>query len=234
MDLWIILFFAVLFPAYSAHSYPKVKAVLAQNIPGLRLKVYAEAMFWLWLMTAIAASAWFYQGRDTAQLGLQFGGAPAWFGLLLVLTLATYLWYDAGKIRHNTGLQNKARARMARVKELLPTNTVELKRFFFVSLTAGICEEILYRAYLFWFLQQHLPLEAALIFASILFGLGHSYQGLKACVQTMFLGLGLGLLFVYSGSLLPCILVHFIIDAHAGYVARMVLDPAKIQAEHQS
>jgi membrane protease YdiL (CAAX protease family) len=108
---------------------------------------------------------------------------------------------------------------------LLPANAIERAAFIPVALTAGICEEILFRGFLIRFLHDGapgLPLFAALAVSSLVFGLNHLYQGWKGALGTAFAGLGFGLLFLVTGSLIPAIVIHALVDLQLVYILRPV------------
>ena len=54
--------------------------------------------------------------------------------------------------------------------------------------------------------------------SSVAFGLGHVYQGFKGVLMTTIAGLGLGLLFLLSGSLVPSMVLHALLDLQMVYV----------------
>lgn len=106
---------------------------------------------------------------------------------------------------------------------ILPNTTLECAAFALLSLTAGFCEEILFRGFMMRFLVEdplQLGMLAALVISSTVFGLNHAYQGAKGIVSTAISGLGFGLVFVLSGSLVPCILLHALVDLQVAYVLR--------------
>jgi membrane protease YdiL (CAAX protease family) len=113
---------------------------------------------------------------------------------------------------------------------LLPETAAERFAFVLLSLTAGICEEALYRGFLIRYLHDlapALPLLVALAAAALLFGLAHLYQGGAALLRTAITGLAFGLLFVVTGSLLPCIVLHALIDLQGAYVLRPFPEDAR-------
>jgi membrane protease YdiL (CAAX protease family) len=61
-----------------------------------------------------------------------------------------------------------------------------------------------------------MPIWAAMILSSVLFGIMHAYQGLSGILRTAGLGLLMAGLFVASGNLLWAIVGHVVIDAYAG------------------
>jgi len=86
---------------------------------------------------------------------------------------------------------------------------------------AGVCEEILFRGFLIRWLHGGalgLPLVGALAASSLIFGLGHAYQGFKGVLSTAVGGLVLGLLFLLSGQLIPAMVLHALLDLQVVYV----------------
>jgi membrane protease YdiL (CAAX protease family) len=83
---------------------------------------------------------------------------------------------------------------------------------------AAFIEEMFFRAYLFNRLTDLLGKEgaglvSALLVQAILFGVGHTYQGLTGVLDTALAGLLIGLLYLYGRrNLWLPILVHGIID----------------------
>jgi membrane protease YdiL (CAAX protease family) len=110
---------------------------------------------------------------------------------------------------------------------LLPETGIERFGFVLISLTAGVCEEALYRGFLIRYLHDGapaLPLLAALAMASLAFGLAHLYQGAPAILRAGIAGVAFGLLFLLSGSLIPGIVLHALIDLQGVYVLRPLPD----------
>ncbi|WP_156396116.1 MULTISPECIES: CPBP family intramembrane glutamic endopeptidase [unclassified Caulobacter] len=106
---------------------------------------------------------------------------------------------------------------------ILPNTGLECAVFAVLSLTAGFCEEILFRGFMIRFLVQGPPqfgMLAALVLSSAVFGLNHAYQGAKGVVGTAISGLGFGLVFALSGALLPSILLHALVNLQVAYVLR--------------
>jgi len=78
----------------------------------------------------------------------------------------------------------------------------------------GFYEELIFRGFLLTRLKAILrswPL--AVISGAILFALPHAYEGVFGMVAILFLGISLGILFVWRRSLLPVIIVHFLFNS---------------------
>jgi membrane protease YdiL (CAAX protease family) len=102
-----------------------------------------------------------------------------------------------------------------RAEAILPDTTQERSWFGAISVGAGISEELLFRGFLFYYLALWLPhinkLECVLV-TSLIFGLGHLYQGWKGVVGTGVGGLLLAGLYVLSGNLLLPMVFHAVAD----------------------
>ncbi|HEX5258111.1 MAG TPA: CPBP family intramembrane glutamic endopeptidase [Sphingomicrobium sp.] len=121
------------------------------------------------------------------------------------------------------------RREFARIPGFIPNNAAERAVWIVLSLTAGICEEVLLRGFLIRFLHGgplNLSLAAALTLSCLCFGLGHLYQGLKGVITTAIAGFAFGILFLVSGSLIPCIVLHALIDLQIIYVMRPIPEQA--------
>jgi len=105
----------------------------------------------------------------------------------------------------------------ALAERILPQSTVELIPFLALAVTAGLCEEFLYRGFAMAVLSRMgLPAAVVILFSSIIFGLAHLYQGRAGFVSTMVLGILFGISRTALGSLLPVIVWHMGVDVVAG------------------
>jgi membrane protease YdiL (CAAX protease family) len=131
-------------------------------------------------------------------------------GLVLVLVLATAL-YRVGGDRARRALAVQLRP----VAALLPRTRPERWTFGLLAVTAGVCEELVYRGFGLAALRWAAPgiTDPALIaVTAAAFGLAHLYQGPVGVLLTGLLGAYLGWITIATGSLLPVILLHALID----------------------
>ncbi len=224
-DHLIVFAFAVLLPAYARYNYPKFKRALESGEPGVRSRQYRRTNHRQWGLTILALTIWVRSGRSFDALGLGVPAGAAFFiGLVLATGLAQF-W----RIQIRAALEHdEARARLVEqlraVAPILPTSPTELRLFTALSLTAGMCEEILFRGYLIWYLERYVGVAGAVILSSILFGIGHIYQGRRQAFKIIFLGLLLALFYVGSGSLWIPIALHAALDAAQGRLAHRLRD----------
>jgi membrane protease YdiL (CAAX protease family) len=110
-----------------------------------------------------------------------------------------------------------------------PATWTERRWWAFLSITAGVCEEALFRGFMPHYLHVFpwaLSLTLALLISSVIFGLNHLYQGAVGFVGTTIVGFVFGLSFVLTGNLLFPILFHAGTDLRMLVVLRPPADTA--------
>ncbi len=108
------------------------------------------------------------------------------------------------------------------VKQLLPHTAPEIAVYLLVALTAGICEETIFRGYLQrQFTAITKSAAAGALIQGIVFGLAHAYQGWKMILIIAVYGCLFGALALWRRSLRPGIIAHFLQDSVTGvFLAR--------------
>jgi membrane protease YdiL (CAAX protease family) len=89
-----------------------------------------------------------------------------------------------------------------------------------LSVTAGICEEAIFRGYLqpqFMALTRNAP--AGILLAAVVFGAAHAYQGYKMIILIAFYGAMFGGLAYWRGSVRPGMIAHAWQDSLNGVLA---------------
>jgi membrane protease YdiL (CAAX protease family) len=99
------------------------------------------------------------------------------------------------------------------VRALLPFTATERWVWIAVALSAGFCEEVVYRGYLQVQLAAFTRSAAwGVALQALLFGLAHLEQGPAVAARLGLYGLGLGVLAWWRRSLLPGIVAHVAVD----------------------
>jgi len=102
-------------------------------------------------------------------------------------------------------------------ERIFPQSKLELLPYIALALTAGICEEFLYRGFaLAAFLRAGLPVWGSVLLSASLFGLAHLYQGRGGFAGTLLLGILFGAARIGYDSLLPVVAWHAAVDLVAG------------------
>ena len=100
-------------------------------------------------------------------------------------------------------------AHAASIQTFLPQKAGEILLWIALSVSAGICEEVVFRGY---FQKQFEAFThnvwIALLLQAILFGISHGYQGLEACAKIAVFGTLFGLLAHWRKSLRPGMITH--------------------------
>jgi membrane protease YdiL (CAAX protease family) len=101
------------------------------------------------------------------------------------------------------------------VLELLPRTPTERRVFAALAVSAGICEELLYRGFALAVLAAIAPSIGPLwtvVIGAVAFGLAHAYQRLAGMLVTGVLGGCLAVLYLGTGSLLLPVAFHALVD----------------------
>jgi membrane protease YdiL (CAAX protease family) len=112
---------------------------------------------------------------------------------------------------------------------MMPQTPTELCWFGGVSLTAGFCEEFLYRGYFIWAFAPWLGWWGAAALSMAIFAMLHIYQGWNGVLRTGIVGAIYTLAVVIFNSLWPAIALHALTDLGGGVLAWLALreEPAK-------
>jgi CAAX protease family protein len=130
---------------------------------------------------------------------------------LAVAILAVTVIYRFGGQRARRALAVQLRP----VAALLPRTAVERRWFALLAVTAGVCEELLYRGFGLAGLRWAVPgigTPALIITSGAAFGFAHLYQGRLGVALTAALGAYLAWITIAVGSLAPVMLLHALLD----------------------
>ena len=103
------------------------------------------------------------------------------------------------------------------LRNLFPRGPTEIALYLALTLTAGFCEEVIFRGYL---QRQFAALTRSsaggIVLQGIAFGAAHGYQGWKFMLLIAVYGATFGMLAAWRRSLRPGMLAHFLQDAIGG------------------
>ena len=216
-DFWLIfLALGVLLP-WRGHLRLKKMLAIPQMGARERLALYFSTIAFQWLAAALTAWRAWARGLTLEELGLVVHGRGRVFLAAIVgaATLGGLQWLNLRRMGRSSG---KARSFMQSLAErILPQSRAELLPFLALALTAGLCEEFLYRGFAMAALTRAgLPVWTVVLFSSILFAMAHLYQGRGGIVSTLVIGTVFGTARIAYDGLAPVILWHSAVDAVAG------------------
>ena len=223
-DFWLIFFaLGVLLPWRGRARMKKLLAMPHVSVME-RLVLYASTIAFQWLAVAIVGWRVWARGYTAQQLGLTFPNRTTLLiaGILGALVIGTLQWLNLRRVGR---IPPESRGPLQAIAErILPQTSLDLPPYLALAITAGICEEFLYRGFAMAALA-HAGLSAWLVIliSSTLFGLAHSYQGRGGIVMTFIVGLVLGASRLAYNSLVPAVFWHSAIDTVAGTAGRRYL-----------
>ena len=186
------------------------------------IPMYAFAALWEWLLLALVLWGARLSGTRLRQLlGIRRAGAVEmwtdfaiaigfWFASLIVLGAVSFLLRFAHL--HPENIRGV-------VTQMAPASLVELAVWIALSVSAGICEELIFRGYLqqqFSALTRSIWLGIAI--SAVFFGLSHGYEGASGMLLIVLYGSFFGILAHLRRSLRAGIFAHAWHDSLSGIV----------------
>lgn len=216
--IFLTLFFFSIIVGYPVWDYFYMKKINNNLIH--KWRIYWQTMVTQWILVIIFLTYWFltkhsfnelfflesllfsFQTEDILAFGLGIG-----ISIVMLVMIVSF----SQKIRR------KIAAVLAEesIQFLIPKTFGDRLLFLFVAITAGFCEEIIFRGAMLYYLSNlsyELSIITIGIISSMLFGIIHLYQGWKGVLQTTYLGGVLFFLYVGTGSLWIPIVLHIIVD----------------------
>ena len=139
------------------------------------------------------------------------------------LGIAVAFLIVSGLVLNALGYLLKAASNQA-IRNLFPQGRLEVVLYLMVALTAGFCEEVIFRGYL---QRQFAALtggaSGGIVLQGITFGAAHGYQGWRFMLMIAVFGTMFGLLAHWRHSLRPGMVAHFMQDGIGGLVGRHFL-----------
>jgi membrane protease YdiL (CAAX protease family) len=177
-----------------------------------RILFYHTQVLWEWSWVVVLILIVIPIPEPLKWLGLTLPNQIGWIimaALLLGIGLSTVL------LRRNPGAMANMRRSLEASSILLPSTPAERKWYAATAITAGICEELLYRGFLMRYLPStftFLDWLLVAILSGIIYGLSRAYQGFKGITQTALTGFSFAIVYILSGSLLPAMVFHILAE----------------------
>lgn len=225
-DHILIFLLGIVLPLFAVfQSQPEMKAVIFDT--QMKKQVYYGNGIFQWICALIIVVVWWAYDRSFSDLGFQWGTWSTIALSLLGIFIFLYL-IDVWSELRNTEKIADTKNKWLKEIPILPATFEEFKHFVFVALTAGVCEEIIFRGF---FVNYFLAINEnntlgnwlAVIIPAFLFAFGHMYQGSKAVAKVMLMAVLFGWIFLLTKSLLLLMLIHFLVDVLGGYLAYRIL-----------
>jgi uncharacterized protein len=216
-DFWLI--FLVLAVVIPWRGRVRLQRLLARPAVGTKekLALYGSTIAFQWVLLGVVAWRAFARGLTAEELGL---ARPVTARLLLwclvgTLLLGVFQWFNLRRVGRMTGAIPDFMRKLA--ERVLPSAPVEFAPYCALAVTAGVCEEFLYRGFAMAAMTRAgLVPWAVVILSSVIFGLAHTYQGKSGVLGTTLMGLVFGIARLFLQSLAPVMVWHSAVDLVAG------------------
>jgi uncharacterized protein len=186
-----------------------------------RVLFYITTMVWEWFLVGyILVGVHLHHTPLLEVMGARWKSAKDVFR---DIGIAVAFWCVAlvvlGVVAHLVNMQGMKQ----NVRFLAPDGPTEIALWIVVSVTAGICEETIFRGYLQkQFIAWTGSVPAGVLLSAMAFGAGHIYQGVKATVVISVYGLMFGTLAQKRASMRPGMITHALHDTFSGLAIKFL------------
>ncbi|MCA6075165.1 CPBP family intramembrane glutamic endopeptidase [Fulvivirga sedimenti] len=204
--------FAVAYPLFCVLTFRKTYHKIKTGRIS-RLTYYQRSIALLMLMVFIVVVNHLF---GTLQPVIWFSGinnATIVFSILITLFILAQI---RQKIKPADALE--IRSGMEEIWIFIPKSPIEYKWFVALSITAGICEEIIFRYYLYHYFHLFLPAPVSILILNFLFALSRIQSGFQNMVGAFVLGLIFSVIYYFSGFLILPIILHTAIEIQTGTI----------------
>jgi CAAX protease family protein len=185
---------------------------------------YIVTLLWEWALAALAV--WGIRIRKIPLRQLLGKRRPALRDWRDDFALAFAFWIGASIVLAAIGIALKLAhfsSPQKTIAQLAPQNGWQLLLWVLLSISAGICEELVFRGYLLQqFSRGGKSIWAGVLISSLLFGVAHGYEGASGMIAITVFGGMFCLLALKRGSLRAGMIAHAWHDIFSG-IALMLL-----------
>jgi len=197
-----------LLAAYTVLVEPFLRTNFYRNLkkqikvdPQARILFYRTQVLWEWSWVVVLIVILIPEANPLVFIGLTLPSIVGWIilaALLVGIGLSTYL------LRRNPRALANMQRSLEATSVVLPSNPAERKWYAVAAITAGICEELLFRGFLLRYLAVYFGLYwlFSSIISGVIYGFSHAYLGRRNMLQTMLNGFSFAIVYFLSGNLL--------------------------------
>jgi membrane protease YdiL (CAAX protease family) len=218
LDHGFVFIVAIVYPIAGYIGFRRLLRRVAAGEKVNRSQLYRTTVISHWILFFVWVAIWANSARPWSTVGLSLD-VDLWFAVGVILTILGIVVLGMQIREVKAAMPEeiaRIRKRLGNLSIIIPQNGNELARFYGLSITAGIVEEILWRGFLIWYLGQFMPLWGAALISTIGFGLAHAYQGLRQVPQITAVGAAFAVLYLISGSIWLPIILHAAVDILQG------------------
>jgi membrane protease YdiL (CAAX protease family) len=236
-DCLVAILLVSAFLGWGRYLIKSIKTAEPPDLPIIRTRAYLGTVALQWLFVISVAAIWVAQRRAWTDLGvIPVLGTPLWafLGLLVVVMVVVLPWRSHLLAKPETLQKLHEVSEGSGPGRLFPKTRTELTRFYVMSISSGITEEVLFRGFLTWCFHHWFPFWVAALLSTILFALGHLYQGAGGAMQAGILGAVFMALYAWTGSLLPPVFLHILVNLHQTHAVQLGMSYSRHVAQESA
>jgi membrane protease YdiL (CAAX protease family) len=191
-------------PFVRTNFYRNFKRQLKAN-PSILLLFYRTQVLWEWSWVVVLAVILIPIPDPLTWVGLTL---PSMLGWIIVAALAFGVFLSTLLLRRSPRALASMQQSLQASSVWLPSTPAERSWFAAMAITAGICQELLYRGFLLRYLSVYftgLGWLLSSVISGVVYGFGHAYQGRRNILQTMLTGFSFAILYFLGGNLFSAV-----------------------------
>lgn len=215
---FLFVLITVLYPIFLIADHYKREKRKRPDSSRNKIKEYQKTILVFWFLTILVVLNDYLQ--PIPSLSFQFELSLLNIVFMSLVVLVSYIQYKSSRIteRNITTFASKSQT----VLNYLPKSKQELSWFIMVAISAGFCEEVLFRMFVFEFALKHIGVIGSILFANVIFAITHIDMGIKNLVGAFILGLVFSLVYYFTQNIWIVVALHISIDLHAGILGYRV------------
>ncbi len=213
MGTYYFLFLAILiglvYPGYGFKNADNARRML-ELYQNEKQALYLSTIILQWLLTITVLCGMWYFNESWSLIGMQWLNNP--WDILSLIFPGLLFWLLIRQIPLRDSELPRMNRYYSQIMMMMPFNERDYRTSIALAFTAGFCEELLFRGFLFWQVSLYLPPWPTIFLVNIAFALGHVVSGWRNTSYAFLLGLLWSVIFFYTGSLWWAVLSHILLD----------------------
>jgi membrane protease YdiL (CAAX protease family) len=209
----LIIVIGFIYPSYIVLTYRKVNNRIKNN-GEFRLVDYKQTIIIFWILTVLIILNLFLDNN----LQLNFYPTLNTIGIITTVLIVLFIGLLIAQPKVKAENASAIKDKMIDGYHYLPKTRHEFIWFNFLSLSAGICEEIIFRLFVFSFLLNKANLTTAFILTNVIFALTHIGTGRRNIISAFILGLLFTAIYYFTNNIWLPIILHSAIDIYGGTI----------------
>lgn len=215
---FLFVLITVLYPIFLIADHYRIKKRKTSDSSQDKIKDYQKTILVFWFLTISVVLNDYLE--PIPSLSFQFELSLLNTVFMSLVILLGYVQYRNSRVNeiNVTAFASKSQ----KVVNYLPTSRQELSWFIMVAISAGFCEEVLFRMFVYEFAIQYIGVIGSFLFTNVIFAITHIDTGMKNLVGAFILGLVFSLIFYFTQNIWIVVALHISIDFNTGVLGYRV------------